>query len=184
MQRALVNQYWEDVQATLTRRTYKTAVGVGWLFEDAGHLTLARGGTFRWRDLQTREQGWLRLPRRERTVRRGGLKKFLAEAVAGTSSGRYLVPKNRKMPVLDAAEGGAEDIFQITINENHKLKDRELTQALAENPDREVLLNWVLSETLFESFTARTLPNDLQGRVRQRMLMLKPDLPSMEYGQD
>lgn len=184
VQRALVKQYWRDVQATLNRRTFQTAVGVGWLFEDAAHLTLARGGQFHFRDLRTKSEGKVDLPPRVQTIGRGGVREFLAQALRPEFKGQYLVPENRKMPILDAAEGGTNEVYQITIDEKHRLQCNCLRAMLEGYPQKQILLIWVVTPALFAEFQARPLPDDLKDRVRQLVLKLEPVLPSTTYGVD
>ena len=173
----MVKEYWEDVQTTLSKTTYKDALYVGWLFEDVAHFTLAQGGAFEFRDLNTQQRGVLEILRRTLRVVRAGLQEFLGLAVAGEFQGFYLVPESRTMPVVDSAEGGTDEVYQITFN------PKTLNDTLREKKELNLVFNWVVPESVFLQFAARPVPAEFPGRLQQRVLKIIPVQPEADYEQ-
>lgn len=173
---ALVNQYWKDLEAMLSRRTFATASTSGWLFEEAAHHTLAQGGNFRRRYLSGKVvvEDTLALKARTTEVVPGGLHALLATAQAHAVD-HYCRPANPKMPVLDAIESGKDgELYQVTIDASHSLAKKALQSIVKKR--KHVVLNWVLPPDLFETFKARKVP--LGCKVEQRSLCVKPIRPA------
>ena len=135
----------------MSKTTYKDASNVGWLFEDAAHLTLAQGGTFEFRDLNAQQRGVLELPRRTLRVVWAGLQEFLGLAAAGEFQGFYMAPESRSAPVADSAEGGADEVHKISFNLHRKLFSKALNNALRPKKELNLVYNWVRQRQSFYS---------------------------------
>lgn len=67
-------------------------------------------------------------------MRRGGVRAFLVQALQPEFRGHYMVPENPKMPILHAAEGGTNEIYQLTIDEKRELQCSSLRAVLEGYP--------------------------------------------------
>ena len=181
---ALVEQYWADLERLVACKSPEQAVSVGWLFEDAAHVALARGGHFKRRYLDRTSTGADELKTEPRPVKRvaGSFQEFLHE-VKASKGPCYLVPENPKMPLLDAADGQTKEFHQVTIDQNHCFAIDCLRQAVKVfASERKIIVNWVVPKILFNGFKPRKLPPDLKKKVEQRVIQLSLTLCKKSKG--
>lgn len=180
----LQKQYFKDLQAAVCEKNETRRVQMGWLFEDAVQIILARGGKFQRRYLsdRKRERDQLELSPRSTATGSWPMKEFLRKAVS--EGEKYWVPSHRKTPLFDAAEGGTRELYQITLSMEHDVKPAPLkmaVEATGASETSKLILNWVVPKVLFECFEQRSIPSNLSGMVEQRVIHFEPCLLPNTY---
>ena len=148
MGETLQNQYFKDLERAAIETEDTARQSFGWLFEDAVHLVLDRGGQFPRRYL-SEDEDTLTLPPRESFRGQGKLPEFLKDATAQGARGKYWIPPHRYMALFDAVEGGTKELYQVTLNFNHSVSSGSLQKAVTATGADEtskLILNWVVPD--------------------------------------